>query len=1211
MDALLQEDRRFPPPPAFQAEAHARSEDVYDRAEEDFEAWWEGWARELHWFREWDRVLEWDPPHAKWFQGGTLNVSYNCLDRHLDGPRRNKAALIWEGEPGDVRVMTYYGLHRRVAKFAHVLRNLGVERGDRVAIYLPMVPEAAIAMLACTRIGAVHSVVFGGFSPESLADRINAAGAKVLITADGGHRRGTLVPLKNNADEAMERASTIEHCVVVARDTHIARELDVRMKPGRDLWYHELMRDIEGGVDAVPMEAEDTLFILYTSGTTGKPKGVVHTTGGYLTQAYATTKWVFDLKEDDRYWCTADVGWITGHSYIVYGPLANGATVFMFEGAPDWPNRGRFWHLCEKYGITVFYTAPTAIRAFMRWGEAWPEKYDLSQLRLLGTVGEPINPEAWMWYHEVIGKERCPIVDTWWQTETGGIMITPLPGVTSTKPGTATRPFPGIQVDIRNDEGDSVHAGYLAVTRPWPSMLRGVWGDEERFRQTYWSKWENTYFPGDGAHRDEDENEFIWILGRVDDVLNTAGHRIGTMEVESALVDDNRVAEAAVVGKHHEVKGESIAAFVTLKEGIDGSDALADELKAHVAKKIGAIARPELILFTADLPKTRSGKIMRRLLRDIAEGRAMGEPHGEVRGGGGLAGASDPGPAGGARHLPGPRLQPLRDQGMGDESASGLVLESFEHLGVGAEAGEAHGDHQDPVAGLAPHLDELADPGLLDFAVLGPVLAEGGHHDAPEGRKRGVGRHRLHGAEDLAVLRLLAHPVRQEEYALTAGGAAQLESPLHRDLVALGGPEDPRVVRGDLHRMGDGERIGRRAITAVVAVTGPAMTSAVSSTVPVVPTLGARTVVHDDEVGRSLVAEAEEVVGLLAKRLPGQEHPHHRNALDPRRGERVQAGRQGDRVGHSEGQCRGHLAAERCHGVRHRGVPLLRSSVGHDEHADLRAVRVRRGYRRRGLLQGLRRDRWYGRQSEGEDQGKGGCTAVCPVAGRCGTGCDAGKRAREGREHIDMRLRVSINCASSLTTPRWGIKGFADPGRGRRSEAAPRRPTRLRQGVRGCLAGLTLGLVPDLPGGGADVDRVGPRVLGHGGVGAHQRVLSHGHAGQNGGVVRQPHPLLDDGLRCRHLAGVHQVVRVTVDIHEIGHRAPGSEADPTPVVQQDVPVDHDIIPHVQVVSEGDLHVMEDLHVVPAGSENPLGQGPPEQNPEVDVLSHGALVEHLP
>ena len=487
MDSLLHEERRIPPPAPFVEAAHASDPEVWDRAAADPEAYWAEWARELDWFEPWEKVLEWTPPHAKWFVGGKLNVCHNCLDRHLTTPRRNKAALIWEGEPGDVRVMTYYGLQRRVSKFAHVLRRLGVEKGDRVAIYLPMVPEAAIAMLACARIGAIHSVVFGGFSPESLAGRINDAEAKVLITADAGYRRGSAVPLKNNADAAMEHTDSIEHCIVVERDSHVGRELGVRMKPGRDIWYHELMRDIEGGVDCEVMDSEDPLYILYTWGTTGRPKGVVHTTGGYLTQVHATTKWVFDLKEEDRYWCTADVGWVTGHSYIVYGPLAAGATVFMYEGAPDWPHRGRFWHLCEKYGITLFYTAPTAIRAFMRWGEEWPEKYDLSQLRLLGTVGEPINPEAWMWYHQVIGKERCPIVDTWWQTETGGIMITPLPGLTTTTPGTATRAFPGVHATILNDEGEEVDAGYLAITKPWPSMLRTIWGDDERFQAQYWS----------------------------------------------------------------------------------------------------------------------------------------------------------------------------------------------------------------------------------------------------------------------------------------------------------------------------------------------------------------------------------------------------------------------------------------------------------------------------------------------------------------------------------------------------------------------------------------------------------------------------------------------------------------------------------------------------------------------------------------------------
>ncbi len=623
MDALLHEHRRFSPPPAFRARAVVKSDDIYARAAGDREAYWAEWAARLHWFRPWSRILEWTPPHAKWFVDGTLNASYNCLDRHLDGPRAEQPALIWEGEPGDTRTLTYRELHREVCRFANVLKGLGVSRGDRVTIYLPMIPEAAVAMLACARIGAIHSVVFGGFSPESLADRNNDAEAKVLVTADGGWRRGSVVPLKANADAALASSPTVEKVVVVRRGGALSERVDAAMVEGRDYWYHELMAEASEECPAEEMDAEDTLFILYTSGTTGKPKGVQHSTGGYLTQVYATTRVVFDLQDDDVYWCTADVGWITGHSYIVYGPLANGARVLMYEGAPDHPDRGRFWALCEKYGVTIFYTAPTAIRAFMRWGDAWPGRYDLSKLRLLGTVGEPINPEAWMWYHRVIGGERCPIVDTWWQTETGAIMITPLPGVTETKPGSATRPFPGIEAAVLDDDGKPATAGYLAITSPWPSMLRTVWGDDERYRQTYWSKWDGIYFPGDGAKVDEDGD--LWILGRVDDVLNVAGHRIGTMEVESALVDHPAVAEAAVVGKSHDIKGQSIAAFVTLKEGMEGTDALEEELRHHVAKKIGAIARPELVIFTADLPKTRSGKIMRRLLRDIAEGRAVGD----------------------------------------------------------------------------------------------------------------------------------------------------------------------------------------------------------------------------------------------------------------------------------------------------------------------------------------------------------------------------------------------------------------------------------------------------------------------------------------------------------------------------------------------------------------------------------------------------------
>ena len=619
LDALLTEKRRFAPPPGFVGAAVAADASVYDEAE-DYEAFWAGWAERLDWFERWDTVLEWNPPHARWFTGGRLNVCYNCVDRHLPD-RRNKTALIWEGEPGEKRLYSYGRLAEEVGRFANVLKGLGVKKGDRVAIYLPMIPAAAFAMLACARIGAPHSVVFGGFSPDSLADRINDAGARVLVTADGGWRRGSIVPLKANADRAVARCPGIEHVLVVSRGDIDEHQVD--MLPGRDHWYDHLAVDVDGACEPEPMDAEDVLYILYTSGTTGKPKGVVHTTGGYLTQVHATTRTVFDLKEDDIYWCTADVGWVTGHSYVVYGPLAAGATIVMYEGAPDWPGRGRFWDICEDYGVTVFYTAPTAIRAFMQWGDKWVTRHDLTSLRLLGTVGEPINPEAWMWYHRVVGGERCPIVDTWWQTETGGIMITPLPGITHTRPGSACRPFPGIEAALLNDAGEEVDAGYLAITRPWPSMLRTIWGDDERYRETYWSKWDGVYFPGDGAKVDEDG--YLWILGRVDDVLNVAGHRIGTMEVESALVEHPAVAEAAVVGKAHAVKGQAIAAFVTLMGGREGGDELAAELKAHVAGAIGPIARPEVILFAADLPKTRSGKIMRRLLGDIAGGRALGD----------------------------------------------------------------------------------------------------------------------------------------------------------------------------------------------------------------------------------------------------------------------------------------------------------------------------------------------------------------------------------------------------------------------------------------------------------------------------------------------------------------------------------------------------------------------------------------------------------
>jgi acetyl-CoA synthetase len=621
LEALLREDRRFAPSDAFRERANASDPDLYARAAADPEAFWAEWARKLEWFEPWRKVLEWEPPHAQWFVGGRLNAAYNCLDRHLGGWRRNKAALIWEGEPGDTRTFTYWDLHREVSRFANVLKSLGVKKGDRVAIYLPMIPEAAIAMLACARVGAPHSVVFGGFSSDSLRDRINDAEAKVLITGDGGYRRGRVVPLKEAADRAIEETPGIEHVIVVRRGAGL--HVPVKMKEGRDHWYEDLMEGMSADCEAESLDAEDLLFILYTSGTTGQPKGVVHTTGGYMTHVAATTNLVFDLKEDDVYWCTADVGWVTGHSYIVYGPLANGATVLMYEGAPDWPDRGRFWQLVQKYGVTILYTAPTAIRAFMRWGTDWPAKYDLASLRLLGSVGEPINPEAWMWYHEHIGGRRCPIVDTWWQTETGGIMITPLPGLVETKPGSATVPFPGVTAEVLTAEGDTAGAGYLALTKPWPGMLRTIWGDDERFRQNYWARWDGIYFPGDGAKRDEDG--YFWILGRVDDVLNVAGHRIGTMEVESALVDHSSVAEAAVVGRADELKGQAIAAFVTVKEGVIANDTLRQDLRAHVADKIGAIARPDDILFSADLPKTRSGKIMRRLLRDIAEGRALGD----------------------------------------------------------------------------------------------------------------------------------------------------------------------------------------------------------------------------------------------------------------------------------------------------------------------------------------------------------------------------------------------------------------------------------------------------------------------------------------------------------------------------------------------------------------------------------------------------------
>ncbi len=621
IETLLNEKRKFKPSAAFTRQANARSASIYTAASKNPVKFWEKEASELVWKKKWSKGLDFKAPDAKWFVGGKLNVTESVLDRHLNNGRRNKAAIIWEGEPGDRRTFTYFYLHRQVCKFANVLKKFGIKKGDVVAIYLPMVPELVISMLACARIGAVHSIVFGGFSPESLRDRINDAGAKLLITADGGYRRGQILPLKHDADVAIADCPTIEAVIIVKRGDFL-----LRVKEGRDFWYHRLMQDAPNYCPPEYVDAEHPLFILYTSGTTGKPKGIVHTCGGYLTGVYATSKYVFDIKDNDVFWCTADIGWVTGHSYITYGPLANGVTQIMYEGAPDWPDQDRFWQIVEDFGVTIFYTAPTAIRAFMRWGRQWPDKHDLSSLRLLGSVGEPINPEAWMWYHDVIGHENCPIVDTWWQTETGHILITPLPGIIATKPGSATRPFPGVEAKILDENGKEVKkgGGYLAITKPWPGMLRGIWGDRQRFIDTYWSKWPGIYVPGDGAKIDEDK--YIWILGRVDDVINISGHRLSTMEVESALVEHPAVAEAAVVGIPHELKGEALVAFVTLAEGFDSTDMrLCGQLKDFVVRKIGAIAKPDQLLCTPDLPKTRSGKIMRRLLRDIATGRLLGD----------------------------------------------------------------------------------------------------------------------------------------------------------------------------------------------------------------------------------------------------------------------------------------------------------------------------------------------------------------------------------------------------------------------------------------------------------------------------------------------------------------------------------------------------------------------------------------------------------
>jgi len=619
IDALASENRTFPPPESFKRDALVVDTSLYDEANEDDEAFWARQAAELvTWDQEWDQILDWQLPYSKWFVGGKLNVSANCLDRHVAAGKGDKVAIHWEGEPGDTRTITYAELLDEVSQFANVLKGLGVAKGDRINIYLPMIPEAAVAMLACARIGAPHSVVFGGFSSQSLADRINDAEAKVLITADGGYRRGSVFPLKSAADEALADTNTIEHVVVVKRGGN-----DVDMVDGRDHWYHDLMDGASTDCPPESMDAEDLLFLLYTSGTTGKPKGIMHTTGGYLTHTTFTHKYVFDLRPDtDVYWCTADVGWITGHSYIVYGPMSNGCTQVMYEGVPNHPGNDRFWEIVAKYGVTIFYTAPTAIRTFMKWGADEPAKHDLSSLRLLGTVGEPINPEAWMWYHEHIGGGRCPIVDTWWQTETGGIMISPLPGATTTKPGSATFPLPGVSIEVVDDAKNRVDVGggYLTLTRPWPGMLRGIWGDPERYQETYWDRFGDRYFAGDGSKLDDDG--YLWLLGRVDDVMNVSGHRISTTEVESALVSHPAVAEAAVVGATDATTGQAVIAYVILRGGEEVDE---QELRNHVGEEIGAIAKPKTVYLTPDLPKTRSGKIMRRLLRDVAEGRNIGD----------------------------------------------------------------------------------------------------------------------------------------------------------------------------------------------------------------------------------------------------------------------------------------------------------------------------------------------------------------------------------------------------------------------------------------------------------------------------------------------------------------------------------------------------------------------------------------------------------
>ncbi len=619
LDSLLKEKRVFPPSLEFSNKSHLKNlaeyQMLYGISKKDRESYWASQAEKITWFKKWDHVLKWDPPDAQWFLGGKLNVSYNCLDRHL-GEKANKTAILWEGEPGDSRAITFKELHEQTARFAESLKNLGLKKGDRVIIYMPMVPELAVAMLSCARIGLVHSVIFGGFSSSAIYDRLQDSQAKLIITADGGYRRGKIVPLKDNVDEALRKSNGVKNVIVLKRTGHA-----ISWDKNRDLWWHELLDKTTSLADAEPLDSEDPLFILYTSGTTGKPKGVVHTTAGYLVGAQSSARWVFDLKEDDIYWCTADIGWITGHTYVVYGILANGVTTLMYEGAPDTPRKSRFWEIIDKYSVSIFYTSPTAIRAFIQWGDEYTEKNSLKSVRLLGTVGEPINPEAWMWYHRKIGKERCPIVDTWWQTETGSIMISPIPGAIPTKPGSGTLPLPGIIVDVVDEKGESLppnKGGFLVIREPWPAMLRTIYGDHERYKQQYWEKFGSMYWTGDEARKDEDG--YFWIMGRADDVIKVSGHRLGSSEIESALVSHDAVAEAAVVPIPHEIKGQGVVAFVTLVSGQNPTEVLKEELREHVAKQIGALARPEKIRFAKQLPKTRSGKIMRRLLRQLAQG---------------------------------------------------------------------------------------------------------------------------------------------------------------------------------------------------------------------------------------------------------------------------------------------------------------------------------------------------------------------------------------------------------------------------------------------------------------------------------------------------------------------------------------------------------------------------------------------------------------